>query len=90
MYDDRGMEDAEIDWRTHIVADPKILVGKPTIRGTRLSVEFILGLFAGGWPLKQVLGEYPQLTPDAIRAVFSYAAAVMREDGVAPLASAAS
>ncbi|MBI4743367.1 MAG: DUF433 domain-containing protein, partial [Actinobacteria bacterium] len=38
-----------MDWRKFIHSDPEILLGKPTVRGTRLSVEFILGLFAENW-----------------------------------------
>jgi uncharacterized protein (DUF433 family) len=61
-----------INWRDYIVCNPEVLVGKPTIKGTRLSVEFVLGLFAAGWTLKDVLEEY-LLTPEQVRAVFAYA-----------------
>jgi uncharacterized protein (DUF433 family) len=74
-------------WRERIVADPAILVGKPTVRGTRMSVEFILDLFSGGWTLEQVLEEYPHLTAEDVRAVFAYAADVVRSDELAPLVS---
>jgi uncharacterized protein (DUF433 family) len=60
-----------------IVQDPGILGGKPIVRGTRLSVEFLLGLFADGWTHEQVLDSYPSLTPEALRAVFAYAAEVL-------------
>lgn len=60
-----------------IVQDPAILGGKPAVRGTRLSVEFLLGLFADGWTHEQVLDSYPALTPEALRAVFAYAAEVL-------------
>jgi uncharacterized protein (DUF433 family) len=49
--------------------DPKILSGKPHIRGTRLSVEFILELFASGATRDEVLKAYPQLTADAVEEV---------------------
>ena len=49
------------DWQERIVADPKVLVGKPVIKGTRLSVEFILGLLANDWAIERILDEYPQL-----------------------------
>ena len=58
----------------HIVCDPDVLGGKPTIRGTRLSVEFVLGLFAEGWTEEKVLDNYPSLSPDALRAAREYAA----------------
>lgn len=38
-----------MDWRKYIASDPKVLAGKPAVKGTRLSVEFILGLMAKGW-----------------------------------------
>ena len=66
--------DWPLNWREYIHADPNILVGKPVVRGTRLSVEFLLGLFAGGWTEELVLENYPQLTRDGLRAAFIYCA----------------
>jgi len=78
-----------MDWRDHITGTPEILTGKPTVRGTRLSVEFILGLYGEGWATAQILENYPSLTEDSIQAVFAYASEVMREDRlVYPLPSA--
>jgi uncharacterized protein (DUF433 family) len=57
------------DWEDRIVIDPEVLVGKLVIRGTRLSVEFILGLLAKGWSVEQVLDEYPQLKREDVIAV---------------------
>jgi uncharacterized protein (DUF433 family) len=68
-----------IDWRQRIAANPGILAGKPAVRGTRLSVEHLLGLFAAGWDKSQVLEGYPQLTPDDLAAVFAYAADLVSE-----------
>lgn len=67
-------------WQTHIHSDPKILNGKPVIKGTRLSVEFLLSLFAVGWTEQQVLENYPTVTKDSLRAVFAYASEAMRDD----------
>ncbi|MDZ7956257.1 DUF433 domain-containing protein [Nostoc sp. DedQUE09] len=61
-----------MDWRTYIHSDPKILLRKPIVKGTRLSVEFILGLFAEGWTEQQVTESYP-ISPLAIQAVFAFA-----------------
>lgn len=61
-----------MDWKQYIHTDPNILLGKPVIKGTRLSVEFILGLFAVGWTEQQILDSYPTLTPEAIRAIFAF------------------
>jgi uncharacterized protein (DUF433 family) len=69
-----------MDWKTYIHSDPKILLGKPVIKGTRLSVEFILGLFAEGWTEQQVLESYPTLNAISIRAVFAFAAECLQED----------
>ncbi len=69
-----------MDWRHHIHVDPKILVGKPVVRGTRLSVEFILSLLAAGWTVDQILENYPTLTPESLRAVFAFAEDLVREE----------
>jgi uncharacterized protein (DUF433 family) len=50
-----------MDWKTHIHVDPQILLGRPVIKGTRLSVEFILGLLSEGWTEQQILENYPTL-----------------------------
>ena len=60
------------DWQAYIHSDPKVLLGKPVVKGTRLAVDFILGLYAAGWTEQQVLESYPTLTPEALRAVFSF------------------
>lgn len=63
-----------MNWHDYIHTDPQVLRGKPVVKGTRLSVEFILRLFAVGWSEQQVLENYPTLTIEAIHAVFAYAA----------------
>lgn len=77
-------------WQEHITSDPDVLVGKPVVRGTRLSVDFLLSLFAAGWTHEQVLASYPGLTPEALRAVFEYAAEVTRDEALHVLRSGAS
>ena len=69
-----------MDWRDHIHSDPAILSGKPVVKGTRLSVEFLLGLFAAGWTEEQVLEGYPNLAKESLRAVFAFAAETTREE----------
>lgn len=69
-----------MNWRQYIHADPEILAGKPVVKGTRLSVDFLLRLFAVGWTEQQVLENYPTLTRDALRAVFAFAAECMGEE----------
>jgi uncharacterized protein (DUF433 family) len=63
-----------------IVADPQILDGKPCVRGTRLSVEFLLELAASGATSEQILAQYPQLTSEGLSAAFRYAANALRGD----------
>ena len=73
------------DWEERIVVDPKILVGNPVIRGTRLSVEFILDLLANDWTIEKILNEYPQLKREDIIAVLKYAAEMVKEEKAYPL-----
>ena len=73
------------DWQERIVVDPKVLVGKPVIRGTRLSVEFILDLLANNWTIDEILIEYPQLEREDIIAALKYAAEMVKEEKVYPL-----
>jgi uncharacterized protein (DUF433 family) len=61
-----------------IVADPQVLDGKPAVRGTRLSVEFLLELAGSGATQEQILAQYPQLTPGGLAAAFRYAADVLK------------
>jgi uncharacterized protein (DUF433 family) len=69
-------------WQDYIHSDPEVLLGKPVVKGTRLSVEFLLGLFAAGWTQAQILDNYPSLTSDALRAVFAFAAEAMQEESL--------
>jgi uncharacterized protein (DUF433 family) len=57
-----------------ISVDPAIRFGKPCVRGTRITVGDVLGYLAGGMSDDQVLGDFPQLTKDDIRACLAYAA----------------
>ena len=61
-----------------IVADPNVFDGKPCVRGTRLSVEFLLELAASGATPEQIVGQYPQLTSEGLAAAFRYAANALR------------
>ena len=74
-----------VNWRDFIQADPGVLSGKPVVRSTRLSVEFLLDLFAAGWTEDQVLESYPALTKEALRAVFACAAEALREASFYPV-----
>jgi uncharacterized protein (DUF433 family) len=81
-YDGRKRKDGLVDWRERIIVDPKVLVGKPIIKGTRIAVEFITELLAEGWSHTQILSNYPQLKEDDIRAALAYATELMKEERV--------
>lgn len=74
-----------MDWRERIVIDPKILVGKPLIRGTRISVEFVIDLLARGWSVEDVLAEYDHLQAEDVRACLLYARDMLAEERVYPV-----
>jgi len=61
-----------MNWRNHIAVDDDVLVGKPAIKGTRISVEFIIERLADGWTEPEVLENYPRLTQEDLQAVFAY------------------
>ena len=68
-----------------IVVDPKIMVGKPVIRGTRIPVELLVRMVAQGIPEAEILREYPRLGPEDIRAALTYAAEVIAGEDVFPV-----
>jgi uncharacterized protein (DUF433 family) len=68
-----------MNWEKHIHSDPEILLGKPVIRGTRLSVEFIIQRLANGWTTEQLLENYPQLSKEALQAIFAYVGDCLRD-----------
>ena len=69
-----------MDWRERIVTNPDILVGKPTVKGTRLSVELILGWLAQGWSIEVLLDNYPTLTRDDVLAALAFAAEMLHDE----------
>lgn len=74
-------------WQDRIVLNPDVLVGKPVIRGTRLSVEFIIGRMASGWSEDELLRNYPGLTVEDIRACLGYASAMLTAEKVYPFSA---
>ena len=68
-----------MNWEKYIYSDKDILLGKPVIKGTRLSVEFIIQRLANGWSTAQILENYPQLSKDALKAVFAYVSDCMKD-----------
>ena len=65
-----------------IVIDPDVLVGKPVVKGTRLSVEFLLGLLAQGWSEPEILRNYPGLQRDYLLACWAYASEALKQEKV--------
>jgi uncharacterized protein (DUF433 family) len=72
-------------WQERITADPAVLVGKPVIKGTRLAVEFIVGLLAEGWSEAEVLRNFPGVTREDVLACLAYAQERLKEERVYPL-----
>ena len=72
-----------------ITSDPKIMMGKPTITGTRITVELILEKLAASETVDQILSEHPRLTAEGIRAAIAFAAEVLRTDVVYPVETVA-
>lgn len=70
-----------------IMLDAQVLVGKPVIRGTRLSVEFVIGLMADGWTETDILQSYPGLTHDDVIACLAYARDTLSAERVFPSAA---
>ncbi len=70
--------------KASIISDPRILSGKLIVKGTRLSVDFILSLFGAGWSEKQVLENYPMLSKKDLTEVFNYAAHILEEEKFLP------
>jgi uncharacterized protein (DUF433 family) len=68
----------------HIVLDPAILAGKPVVRGTRRSVEFVIGLMADGWNEADIIANYPGLSREDIAACLNYARDLLHSEKVFP------
>jgi uncharacterized protein (DUF433 family) len=72
----------DMTWQDRITIDPNVLVGKPIIKGTRISVEFVIDLLARGWTTAQVLSEYDHLKSEDIQACLAYASDVLKSEKV--------
>jgi len=71
-----------VDWKDRIIVDPKVLVGKPVIRGTRIAVEFVVDLLGRGWTTEEILREYDHLTTEDIQSCLAYASEVLKSERV--------
>jgi uncharacterized protein (DUF433 family) len=74
-----------MSWQDWIIIDPKTLTRKPTIKGTRLAVHFIVDLLAQGWTEAEIIKNYPGLTHQDILACLTYASEVLKGERVFPV-----
>jgi uncharacterized protein (DUF433 family) len=74
-----------VNWQERITINPDILVGKPIIKGTRLSVDFVIDLLAQGWSESEILHNYPGLTREDVQACLAYASAALRTEKIYPM-----
>lgn len=72
-------------WEDRITIDPKVLVGKPVLKGSRLAVEFIVDLLAQGWTDSDISRNYPGVTREDILACLAYASSVLKSEKVFPI-----
>jgi len=72
-----------------IISDPVVMMGKPVIVGTRITVELILEKLSAGESVEQILDAHPRLTREAIQAALAFAAEALRADVIYPIAEAA-
>jgi len=72
-----------------VVSNPAVMMGKPVIRGTRITVELILEKLSAGETIDDILAAHPRLTEDGIRAALAFARDALRADVVYPLEQAA-
>jgi len=72
------------DYRALIVSNPDVMMGKPVIAGTRITVELILQKLASGETVQQILEAHPRLNEDAIRGALAFAAEALRADVIYP------
>lgn len=78
-----------MNWQEWIISDPAVMMGKPVISGTRITVELILEKLAAGETMEQLLEAHPRLTREAIQAALAFAAQALRADVVYPIKAAA-
>lgn len=74
-----------MDYRKRIIVDPKIMIGKPVIRGTRIPVDEILKRLAEGQTENEILEDYPRLKRNNIKAALAYATQLVRSEDIRPL-----
>jgi len=76
------MKNTTMEYNKYIVRNPEIMLGKPIIRGTRISVELIMRKLAGGFTIENLITNYPHINKDQIFAAFEYAADLIANEEV--------
>lgn len=71
-----------MDWKERITINTEVMLGKPVIRGSRLTVEFIIGLMAHGWTEKSIIENYPGIVKEDILACLNYAEEMLKTERV--------
>ena len=77
-----------MNWRDRITLDAAVLAGKPVVRGSRLAVDFIVGLLGQGWTEADILPNYAGITHDDVAACLQYASEILQSEKVYPAAIA--
>lgn len=77
---------SRIHWQNFVTIDPEIHHGEPCIKGTRVPVAMLVGSIADCMTIEEVVNEYPQITREAVQAALAYAADVIRQEILMPLA----
>ena len=73
-----------VNWREQIASDPNVMMGKPVVKGTRITVELIFEKLGAGETIDQIISEHPRLTEGSVRAALAFAAESLRADVVYP------
>ena len=76
-------------WSNWIVADPRIMMGKPVICGTRITVELILEKLAAGETVEQIIEAHPRLTREAVRGALAFASDILHSEVIYPFSEKA-
>ena len=76
-----------LELKNRIIVDQSILVGKPIVRGTRISVQQVLGHLADGWTAGEIVEEYPSLTHADVTACLGYARDLVADEAIYPSAA---
>jgi uncharacterized protein (DUF433 family) len=69
-----------MNYKERIVSDHKVMLGKPVIKGTRITVELILNKLSAGEPVNDIIASYPHITKEDVMAAIEYAAAVISNE----------